>query len=371
MALKRKAAGIFAAVVLMAGMLPTAALAAEVSDTTDSEDTTTVNVTETEEDTEDSAESGTVSTTADSETEEADETDEMDVETEVLTAILEILNTASEDSETTGTVTASALNVRCGAGMDYSVIDVIYRGDTVQVLGSDGSWYEITYDDVEGYVYSDYLTVTESSSGVSINLDSDSVSTLISLLYSSGDGDEESEALTPDGNLTLVDDYGSSTEAGKQYITLVTKSGNYFYLIIDRDDEGEETVHFLNLVDESDLLALMDEDEAAEYESADADDEDDADETAYEDADDTSTDDAEDAVDEEETEEKSSGGSNTLILLVLFIIGVCAVGLFLYKKIGGGKKPAKTNGPDPDEDDDEPGYNLPVEDDDPDEPDEE
>ena len=38
MALKRKAAGIFAAVVLMAGMLPTAALAAEVSDTTDSED---------------------------------------------------------------------------------------------------------------------------------------------------------------------------------------------------------------------------------------------------------------------------------------------------------------------------------------------
>ena len=172
-------------------------------------------------------------------------------------------------------------------------------------------------------------------------------------------------------NLTLVDDYGSSTEAGKQYITLVTKSGNYFYLIIDRDDEGEETVHFLNLVDESDLLALMDEDEAAEYESADADDAEEADETVDEDADDISTDDAEDAADEEETEEKSSGGSNTLILLVLFIIGVGAVGLFLYKKIGGGKKPAKTNGPDPDEDDDEPGYNLPIEDNESDEPDEE
>ena len=365
MALKMKAAGIFAAVVLMAGMLPTAALAAEVSDTADSEDTTTVTATGTEEDTEDSTESETVSSSTAS---DADEADETDVETEVLAAILEILNSASEDSETTGTVTASALNVRCGAGMDYSVIDVIYRGDTVQVLGSDGSWYEITYDDVEGYVYSDYLTVTESSSGVSINLDSDSISTLISLLYSSGD--EESEALTPDGNLTLVDDYGSSTEAGKQYITLVTKSGNYFYLIIDRDDEGEETVHFLNLVDESDLLALMDEDEAAEYESANADEEDAA-ETVDEDTDDTSAEDTEDTENEEETEEKSSGGSNTLILLVLFIIGVGAVGLFFYKKIGGGKGPAKTNGPDPDEDDDEPGYNLPVEEDGPDEPDEE
>ena len=371
MALKRKVAGIFAAAVLMAGMLPTAALAAEVSDTADSEDTSTVTVTETE-DADDSGESESAGTTTASDTDEADETDETDVEAEVLAAILEILNSASEDSETTGTVTASALNVRCGAGMDYSVIDVIYRGDIVQVLGSDGSWYEITYDDVEGYVYSDYLTVTESSSGVSINLDSDLVSTLISLLYSSGDGDDESEALTPDGNLTLVDDYGSSTEADKQYITLVTKSGNYFYLIIDRDDEGEETVHFLNLVDESDLLALMDEDEAAEYESADVDDAEEAEETGDEDVDDTSAEDtAVDAEDEEETEEKSSGSSNTLILLVLFIIGVGAVGLFLYKKIGGGKKPAKTNGPDPDEDDDEPGYNLPVEEDEPDESDEE
>ena len=79
--------------------------------------------------------------------------------------------------------------------------------------------------------------------------------------------DEESGALTPDGNLTLVDDYHTdySDGSGQQFITLVSKSGNTFYLVIDRNDKGENNVHFMNLVDEADLLALMEEDAADAY----------------------------------------------------------------------------------------------------------
>ena len=79
--------------------------------------------------------------------------------------------------------------------------------------------------------------------------------------------DETSGALTPEGNLTLVDDYHTnySDGSGQQFITLVSKSGNTFYLVIDRNAKGQQTVHFMNLVDEADLLTLMEEEEADAY----------------------------------------------------------------------------------------------------------
>ena len=79
--------------------------------------------------------------------------------------------------------------------------------------------------------------------------------------------DEETGALTPEGNLTLVDDYHTdySDGSGQQFITLVSKSGATFYLVIDRNAKGQQTVHFMNLVDEADLLSLMEEEEANAY----------------------------------------------------------------------------------------------------------
>ena len=79
--------------------------------------------------------------------------------------------------------------------------------------------------------------------------------------------DEETGSLTPEGDLTLVDDYHTdySDGSGQQFITLVSKSGATFYLVIDRNAKGQQTVHFMNLVDEADLLALMEEEDTDAY----------------------------------------------------------------------------------------------------------
>lgn len=72
---------------------------------------------------------------------------------------------------------------------------------------------------------------------------------------------EPSDPLTPEGNATLVDDIWGEN---KQLITVTTKNGNYFYILIDRAAEGENTVHFLNMVDEADLMALIEDGEKEE-----------------------------------------------------------------------------------------------------------
>ena len=75
--------------------------------------------------------------------------------------------------------------------------------------------------------------------------------------------EQDTGPLTPEGNLTVVDDYQTTFSDGtaQQFITLVSKSGAYFYLVIDRAADGDQTAHFLNMVDEADLMALMDEED--------------------------------------------------------------------------------------------------------------
>lgn len=75
---------------------------------------------------------------------------------------------------------------------------------------------------------------------------------------------EPSDPLTPEGNATLVDDIWGGN---KQLITVTTKAGNYFYILIDRAAEGENTVHFLNMVDEADLMALTEDGQTNEPET--------------------------------------------------------------------------------------------------------
>ena len=171
----------------------------------------------------------------------------------------------TEKSGKTGTVTTNGgkLNVRTGAGLDNYAFTQLPNGTVVEVVGTDGDWYMVRLPEKIGYVYSGYMTLSdtggENDSNFSFSIDPDKLSELFEQLMGGSGG----AALTPDGNLSLIDDIGSPTASGKQFITVETKNGNVFYLIIDRDDEGEETVHFLNQVDEADLLTLMGDDAPA------------------------------------------------------------------------------------------------------------
>ena len=241
----------------------------------------------------------------------------------------------SEDNNMgTGKVVTSGsrLNVRTGAGMNYEIIDQLRPGEEVVVVGVEGDWYQITVPEKNGYVHSDYLELIEKAEQNS-EMDMALLMMFMSAFMQNMDTDTSEPALTPDGNLTLVDDVGSPTKSGKQFITAVTKNGNYFYIIIDRDDKGAETVHFLNLVDESDLLALMEDDEVESYMNSQG-------MTAAdkETVEPEKTKPTEDAIEEPKEEVKApetgkKGKNVTGIMAVVLFAAVGGIGGFMYVKL--------------------------------------
>ena len=139
--------------------------------------------------------------------------------------------------------------------------------------------------------------------------------------------------LTPEGNLTVVDDYQTTFSDGtaQQFITLVSKSGAYFYLIIDRAADGDQTAHFLNMVDEADLLALMDEEDIPEPEPEPA-----------------PTPEPEPLPEPEPEEDEDGAAKFVLVLLVL--AGIAGGGAYFWLKMQQKKREAEENKPDPDAD---------------------
>ena len=210
------------------------------------------------------ASDGDAASTSEAQTEPTDSADVTGADlSELISALFGSIST--EKSGKTGTVTTNGgkLNVRTGAGLDNYAFTQLPNGTVVEVVGTDGDWYMVRLPEKIGYVYSGYMTLSdtggENDSSFSFSIDPDKLSELFEQLM----GDSSGASLTPDGNLSLIDDISGSTRSGKQFITVETKNGNVFYLIIDRDDEGEETVHFLNQVDEADLLTLMGDDAPA------------------------------------------------------------------------------------------------------------
>jgi hypothetical protein len=264
----------------------------------------------------------------------SDTSAQTDTSTDATTA-----TTTTTETEQIGTVTTQGgrLNLRDGGSTDYNVIGQLACGDTVTVLSEENGWYKVIVHEKTGYVSGQYLTVSDSTSNTA-TVTADTQATA-------------SSPLTPDGNLELVDDVTQESD-GKQFITVQSKNDNTFYIVIDRDKDTDN-VYFMNLVDEADLMALMEDGEVTvkctcdtRCEAGDVDttcpvcknnmvectgvEEEQETETTTEPT-------------EDDTEKTESKGNSAPILLIVLIIGLGAGGAVYYLKF---RKPkTDTKGP--------------------------
>ena len=184
---------------------------------------------------------------------------------------------AEDDDSTPGRVVTNGgrLNLRTGAGMSYEIIDQLRNGEEVTVIGTEGDWYKVIVPEKTGYVHSNYLELLEKAEENS-EIDSAMLMLIMNMMFQSmntggTENTDESLAFTPPGNLSLIDDFlqieipgtEDTEQVEKQFITVQSKSGNTFYIVIDREGE-KENVHFLNMVDEADLLSLIEDGKATE-----------------------------------------------------------------------------------------------------------
>ena len=137
-----------------------------------------------------------------------------------------------------------------------------------------------------------------------------------------------------DGNSHTLDVlYSAATN--KQFITLQSKAGNTFYLVIDYDkpiDEEAEMyeTYFLNLVDERDLLALMSDEEKEEVPTPTP-------EIIYVTPEPTAVPSPTPVVTDPEPEKKPDQMTAILALAAIVVLGV-GVAVFMLKNKGKGGK---------------------------------
>jgi len=156
-----------------------------------------------------------------------------------------------------------------------------------------------------------------------------------------------------DGNATLISNETIIYDSEEmQFISVTTKDGNVFYVLINYSDEdGTDNVYFLNKVDDYDLYALLYADSedsayssAEEAAAANVSESSSADSSSAASADETVEEETEEST--ETVSESGTSSNNTMIYLCVGVVVIAIVGFFLFKKKGisfGRKKPQMDN----------------------------
>ena len=139
---------------------------------------------------------------------------------------------------------------------------------------------------------------------------------------------EEEAELTPDGNMDLVDDLSETQSETLQFMTVQTRDGSTFYIVIERS-RNSENVHFLNQVDARDLMAIMDEEEVAALVPEEEKEEEVVTPTPTPEPEVTTIE-----VEEPEPEKRNGSGLGALLIFVLLGGGIAAGYYFLKVKPG-------------------------------------
>ena len=117
------------------------------------------------------------------------------------------------------------------------------------------------------------------------------------------------------GNGQLLDDI--SNDETKQFLTVQTKNGNTFFMVIDRS-RNSENVYMLSLIDENDLAEFLGEDETELEEEKPA--------VAVEEP-------RLEPVQEEPRTEPEKGGMGMGAVLTMILLGAGSIGAYYYFKI--------------------------------------
>ena len=108
---------------------------------------------------------------------------------------------------------SSTVNVRSGAGTNYSKIGSLTNGASVNVVASNGDWYRIEYGNGYGYVMKTYVQLVSSGSSGSSSGDEDvltAVTTAAVNLREEGTTSSDKLGTYPKGTRVVVLEKGSS-----------------------------------------------------------------------------------------------------------------------------------------------------------------